>query len=62
MKRLITDILVVFMGLVCGLWLNHTEMMGDRVAALLVAALIVITSLQSDLVSIGPQPWPWLQP
>jgi hypothetical protein len=48
-KRLITDILVVFMGLFCGLWLHPEEMMGDRLAAILVAMLIVVTSLQSDL-------------
>ena len=81
-KRLITDVLVVFMGLFCGaisldllglrwpprcissppppflisrsdlppgLWLVPTDMMGDRVAAILVAMLIVVTSLQSDL-------------
>jgi len=40
---------VVFMGLFCGLWLVPTEMMGDRVAAILVSMLIVVTSLQSDL-------------
>ena len=37
------------MGLFCGLWLHPEEMMGDRLAAILVAMLIVVTSLQSDL-------------
>ena len=40
---------VVFAGLFCGLWLDPEEMMGDRLAAILVAMLIVVTSLQSDL-------------
>mgnify|MGYP006108191513 CR=1 FL=1 len=48
-KRLVTDVLVVFGGLLCGLWLVPDEMMGDRLAAILVALLIVVTSLQTDL-------------
>ena len=48
-KRLVTDILVVLGGLLCGLWLVPTDVLGDRIAAILVAMLIVVTSLQSDL-------------
>ena len=48
-KRLFTDILVIVMGLVCGLWLDPVDSMGDRLAAIVVSFLIVVTNMQADL-------------
>lgn len=52
MKQLSISILVVVVGL-CALFLHAADHTGDRVALILVSALIITTSFQTDI-GLGP--------